>query len=123
MTLKTTKEQRDKLLRRLDLVTNAMPNASKTVLVVDEEDIRDLCHDADRAGGLEVLYEQRGLYLQDAEATIADLRAKLDEAYENAARVCEADAEMQRSVGNQGAAGNLINAAAAIRALKKQEKV
>ena len=38
-------------------------------------------------------------------------------AIEEAAKVCEAEAEMHRSVGNHGAAGNLLNAASAIRDL------
>ena len=68
MTLKTTKEQRDALLIDIDDPDFAVYNSVA----------RDLCHDAGRAEELEMLYEQRGLYLQDAEATIADLRAKLD---------------------------------------------
>ncbi len=90
-TLKTTKKRTDKLLRRLEMVENAMPNVGPSVLVVDEQDIRDLCHDADRAEELEkevanlkgwIKHYERG----EPEAwkalrlEVIDLRAKLEEA-------------------------------------------
>ena len=55
MTLKTTKEQRDDLLKNVD-----DPDISFHPWV-----IKDLCHDADRA--------------RELEKEVADLRAKLDE--------------------------------------------
>ena len=68
MTIKTTKEQRDELLSAI-----SDPNFCVYNWVV-----QDLCHDTNMARELEMLYEQRGLYLQDAEATMADLRTKLE---------------------------------------------
>ena len=42
------------------------------------------------------------------------------DAFEQTAVVCEAEAEMYRSVGSIGAAGNLLNTAGAGRALKEK---
>ena len=71
MTLKTTKEQRDALLIKLD---DPDFNVYNTITVYNSV-VRDLCHDADRA---RELGEEN-----------ADLRAKLDGAYEKAALVAD----------------------------------
>ena len=114
MTLKTTEEQRDELLANNRAL---LPYAQVSITL---QMVHNLCHDADRAGELE--------------KENADLRAKLDEAYEKAARVCEngiltADEVLSYlESGNSGDIGAAYAAmesrsnAAAIRALKEQEK-
>ena len=122
MTLKTTKEQRD-LLSSAHLVPGLL---SHTMLM-------GLCHDADRAGELEVenmqdyldieraLSGQRLLYNRPLASRVADLRAQLDGAYERAARMCEqVDADGE---GPDCWDWHAKNYAKAIRALKEQEEV
>ena len=89
MTLKTTKEQRDALLIKID---DPDFNVYNTITVYNSV-VRDLCHDADRAGELEkevarlddgwteAIEVSNAFYAQTCklQKEIADLRAKLVE--------------------------------------------
>ena len=92
-TLKTTKEQHDSWRHY---------SAEKLRLMLGKEDIDNLCHDADRA--------------RELEEENADLRAKLDGAYDRAAD------ELYKAF-NEASTLNLLHGAARVRALKEQEKV
>lgn len=85
--LKTTKERRDAILRASD---RDIIRGSHQLAFIPHPDLKDLSHDADRAEELEtrneVLIEQNRLINN----TIADLRAKLNEAYERARLAYEA---------------------------------
>lgn len=99
--------------------------------------IENLCHDADRAGELErELYGMQLAYLalgnkslKDLDAAnlshaqeIADLRAKLDEAYERAALICDEATEYYEQRGGEAEAMISEGLARKIHALKEQEK-
>ena len=128
MTLKTTKEQRNKLIFQAE----ADAKAGEWTLL-PEWTIQDLCHDADRARELEKEIQTlnkcafigsmrdcpthgESEELKRLKQENADLRAKLDGAYEKAARVVE---ERGARIGG---AIRPDKTARAIRALKEQEK-
>ena len=123
MTLKTTKEQRAKWVRWAQ---------SKCRIMLELSDIEDLCHDADRAWELEKELETGRkawkLIGQALRQEIDDLRAKLDAAYERAALTCEkeitgGDYHYLAVHGHHDCmAQAAVNCAAAIRALKEQDK-
>ena len=128
MTLKTTKERIEQLL-----VAAANTRFDDCLLTLSREEVTNLCHDADMAGELEKELETGRKAWKVLQQKNADLRAKLDEAYEKAAQVCEngiltADEVLSYlGSGNSGDVGAAYAAmesrsnAAAIRALKEQE--
>ena len=116
MTLKTTKEQRDNFRNGWGTFNDASLGW-----------IHDLCHDADQAGELEeeVTRLDKGWtnsirYHEKAIAEITDLRAKLDEAYERAAQVCEQ--EICNCCWTEESQVAIEQVVSTIRALKGQEE-
>ena len=123
MTLKTTKEQRDELLANNRAL---LPYAQVSITL---QMVHNLCHDADRARELEKELETGRKAWKVLQQKNDDLRAKLDEAYEKAANVCEDKYDQFSSKDQFAFPENRANAeqgcqscAGAIRALKEQEK-
>ena len=121
MTLKTTKEQREALLIKLDDPDFAVYN---TVTVYNSV-ARDLCHDAGRAGELEkelIAQDQNVVDLMNQVAEMskenADLRAKLDEV------IVVLKTIEQRAANNMDDRETVYAIHSLVRrALKEQEKV
>ena len=77
MTLKTTKERIEQLL-----VAAANTRFDDCLLTLSREEVTNLCHDADMAGELEKELETGRKAWKVLQQKNADLRAKLDGAYE-----------------------------------------
>ena len=138
MTLKTTKEQRDALLIKLDDPDFAVYN---TVTLYNSV-VRDFCHDADEARRMETEMLRLSGLLKNRDEDMAayrkmadDLRAKLGEAL--IVLIPFSQPQFSEELGgNVEGAASIVYArngavlrigdfrrAAAIRALKEQEKV
>ena len=77
MTLKTTEEQREAILRASD---RDIIRGSHQLAFILHSDLKDLCHDADRARELEAYVETLEDKVTGLEQDVIDLRTKLDEA-------------------------------------------
>ena len=116
MTLKTTNAWRETLIER-----------AEKGFWTSGSDLSDICHDADEAERLVIeckelngrLEHSRGVEAFIRKEIIADLRAKLNMAYEKAAQVCDKIADGE--YGDLFATG-AGECAREIRALKEQEK-